>query len=138
MDEELPPLSELAIRTFPMPCDTNFEGKVFGGWIMSQMDLAGARAAHAHAGGPAVTVAVDGMVFKKPVQVGDEISIYAKVTRVGRTSMTIWIETWRRARSGDRVEKVTEANYKFVAIDESGHPRPVPPLPPTIEELMRL
>ena len=128
MDDELPPLSELAIRTYPMPHDTNFEGKVFGGWIMSQMDLAGARAAHTYACGPVVTVAVDGMVFKKPVQVGDEISIYTKITKVGRTSMTIWIETWRRARSGERVEKVTEANYKFVAIDEGGLPRPVTPL----------
>jgi acyl-CoA thioesterase YciA len=73
----------------------------------------------------------------KPVQVGDEISIYTKMTKVGRTSMTIAIETWRRARSGERVELVAEANFKFVAIDESGHPRPVPPLSPplTLENL---
>lgn len=124
--ETRPPEYEPAIRTYPMPCDTNFEGKVFGGWIMSQMDLAGARAAHTHAGGPVVTLKVDGMLFKQPVNVGDEVSIYARVVEVGTTSMKVAIETWCRARSGNRHKKVTEAFYTFVAVDEHGSPRPVP------------
>lgn len=126
---DTPPDYDLAIRTFPMPCDTNVHGNIFGGWIMSQMDLAGASAAGAHAGGRVVTVAVDSMVFKKPVQVGDEISIYTNITEVGHTSVTVWVETWRRAVDGVRHEKVTEAHYKFVAIAADGTPRPVPPLP---------
>jgi acyl-CoA thioesterase YciA len=95
---------------------------------MSQMDLAGANAAVRRARGRCVTVAVDGMVFHEPVFVGDEISLYADILRVGRTSMKIRIDAWRRSRINETTNKVTEAIFTFVAVDENRKPRPVPPL----------
>ncbi len=111
-----------------MPADTNANGDIFGGWVMSQMDQAGGIAGVERASGRVVTVAVDGMTFHRPVKVGDVLCVYTEVTSVGRTSMKIKIEAWaRRFRTNTR-EKVTDAVFTFVAIDDEGRPRPVPPL----------
>ncbi len=110
-----------------MPRDTNANGDIFGGWVLSQMDQAGGIAAHERAQGRVATVAVDGMKFIRPVKVGDVLCVYTLVDRAGRTSMTIHVEAWAR-RFHTRVrEKVTDANFTFVAIDDNGRPRPVPP-----------
>ena len=113
------------IRAIAMPADANPSGDIFGGWLMSQMDLAGANAACRRARGRCVTVAVDGMVFHEPVFIGDEVSLYCTVVRVGRTSMTIRVEAWRRSRFGDTHNKVTEAMFTYVAVDENRKPRQV-------------
>ena len=119
------PQSEPMIRAIAMPADANPSGDIFGGWLMSQMDLAGANAAGRRSHGRCVTVAVDGMVFHEPVFVGDEVSLYCTVMRVGRTSMTIRVEAWRRDRTSDAGNKVTEAMFTYVAVDEDRKPRPV-------------
>ena len=120
------PRGELSLRTFAMPADVNVNGDIFGGWVVSQMDLAGGIVAGARARGRVATVAIDAMHFIRPVQVGDVVCVYADIERVGRTSMGIHIEAWRiRNRVGAR-ERVTEARFTFVAIDENGRPRPVP------------
>lgn len=116
-----------AIRTIAMPADTNPNGDIFGGWLMSQMDLAAGNVAARRARGRAATVSVDGMSFLGPVAVGDEVSLFAHLVKVGRTSMRIEVEAWRRARSSEETFKVTEAVFTFVAIDETGRPRAVPP-----------
>jgi acyl-CoA thioesterase YciA len=117
---------EPVIRTIAMPADTNPSGDIFGGWLMAQMDLAAGNAAARRARGRCATVAVDGMVFHRPVMVGDEVSLYAEILRVGRSSLNIRVEAWRRSRDGDERFKVTQATFTFVAIDETGRPRPVP------------
>jgi acyl-CoA thioesterase YciA len=117
---------EPVIRTIAMPADTNPSGDIFGGWLMAQMDLAAGNAAARKARGRCATVAVDGMVFHRPVMVGDEVSLYAEILRVGRSSLNIRVEAWRRSRDGDERFKVTQATFTFVAIDETGRPRPVP------------
>ncbi len=120
------PQGELMIRTVAMPADTNANGDIFGGWVMSQMDLAGGIAGVDRARGRVVTVAVDGMTFIRPVKVGDVLCVYAALERVGRTSMRIKVEAWaRRFRTAER-DKVTAATFTFVAIDDEGRPRPVP------------
>ena len=120
------PRGELASRTLAMPADTNPRGDIFGGWIMSLMDAAGAMTASAHAGGPVATVSVSNITFLRPVQVGDTVCCYTDVTRIGRTSITLCVEVWvRRQGQGDRI-KVTEAEFTFVAIDGNGRPRAVP------------
>jgi len=124
-ETEIPPEGEPAIRTMAMPADVNPNGDIFGGWLMAQMDLAGGVAAYRRAQGRTATVAVDSMTFHRPVKVGDEVSIYTRVTGVGRTSMRIFIEAWRRSRDGD-LSKVTSATFVFVAIGADGRPRPVP------------
>jgi acyl-CoA thioesterase YciA len=108
-----------------MPADANAYGDIFGGWLVSLMDNAGGLTAARRAKGRAVTVAIDGMQFLEPVKVGDEVSVYAEIVRVGRTSMAIAIEAWRRPRHDDAMTKVTEAKFTFVAIDDEGRPRPV-------------
>ncbi len=108
-----------------MPADTNAYGDIFGGWLMGQMDLAAGLIASRHCHGRAATVAMDGMVFHAPVSVGDEVSIYGELKRVGRTSMTIEIEAWRRHRHEEENIKVTEAIFTFVAVDENGRPRAI-------------
>lgn len=121
------PRGRLALRTLAMPADTNVNGDIFGGWVLSQMDLAAGIAAGSRAQGRVATVAIDAMTFIRPVSVGDVLSIYAHIDRVGRSSMAILLEAWvRRNRIGKR-EKVTAATFTFVAIDERGRPRPVPP-----------
>ena len=112
-----------------MPSDTNPNGDIFGGWLMAQMDLAAGNAAMRRARGRCVTVAVEGMVFHRPVLVGDEVSLYGAVLQVGRTSMTIRVEAWRRSRIDEAEDKVTEGTFTFVAIDENRKPRLVPPAP---------
>ncbi len=114
-----------AIRVTAMPADANAYGDIFGGWIVSLIDNAAWLAAARRAKVRAVTIAIDGMVFHAPVKVGDEVSVYAEIERVGRTSMTIAVEAWRRARHLEEEIKVTDAKFTFVAVDEGGHPRPV-------------
>ncbi|HKF73077.1 MAG TPA: acyl-CoA thioesterase [Stellaceae bacterium] len=122
-----PPTVEPALRTIAMPADANANGDIFGGWVLSQMDLAGGSIAVQRARGRAATVAVTGMAFHLPVFVGDEVSCYGKVIKVGRTSITVHIESWaRRHRTGERV-KVTEGTFTYVAIGDDRKPRPVPP-----------
>ncbi len=116
-----------AVRMLAMPADTNPSGDIFGGWLMSQMDIAGGIAAAARAKGRAVTVAVEGMEFHQPVYVGDLVSCYADVVATGTTSITVKVETLARRRAGGETVKVTEGTFVFVAIDADGRPRPVPP-----------
>lgn len=120
------PNGTLTIRTLAMPADTNPAGDIFGGWVMSQMDLAGAIAAVEVAKGRVATVAVEAMSFIAPVKVGDILCVYSRVERIGNTSITIGLEAWaRRNRIDDRV-KVTEARFIYVALDDTGHKRPIP------------
>ena len=123
---ELPPEEAPAIRTIAMPADTNPAGDIFGGWLMSQMDLAAGNLAARTARGRAATIAVDGMRFHQPVKVGDEVSLFANVTKQGRTSMHIHVTAWRRSRHEEVSQKVTCATFVFVALDDDGRPRPVP------------
>jgi len=114
------------IRVIAMPADANPAGDIFGGWLMGQMDLAASSIASRRAQGRASTVAVDGMSFLSPVAVGDEVSLYATLESEGRTSMKIHVEAWRRARSGDETQKVTDATFTFVAIGPDGKSRALP------------
>jgi acyl-CoA thioesterase YciA len=124
---ELPPTLEPAIRTIAMPADTNPHGDIFGGWLLCQMDLAGATIATRHAGGRVVTIAITAMVFHRPVCVGDEVSCYASVAKTGNTSITIKIESWaRRARGTDTIPiKVTEGLFTYVRVDATGQKQAV-------------
>ncbi|WP_322896227.1 MULTISPECIES: acyl-CoA thioesterase [unclassified Yoonia] len=123
--QQQPPQGEPTIRTIAMPADTNPSGDIFGGWLMSQMDLAAGSVAALTSGGRSATIAVDAMIFHRPVKVGDEVSLYAALVRLGRTSMTIHVDAWRRLRASDKSEMVTEANFTFVALDDAGNPVPV-------------
>ena len=129
-DPTRPSEDQPLIRTIAMPADINPNGDIFGGWLMAQMDLAGGNAAMRRARGRCATVAVDGMVFHQPVFVGDEVSLYAHILRIGRTSITIRVEAWRRSRTDEAEQKVTEGRFTFVAIDDNGKPRLVPPAQP--------
>ncbi len=124
---EQPPDGSPVIRTIAMPADTNPSGDIFGGWLMAQMDLAAGNAATRRARGRCATVAVTGMTFHSPVFVGDEVSLFADLIHIGRTSMKIEIIAWRRNRDEEESHKVTDATFVFVAIDGEGRPRPVPP-----------
>ncbi len=116
-----------ALRMVAMPRDANPGGTVFGGWTLSQMDLAGGGLAAERAGGLVATVSVEAMRFLRPVAVGDEVSCYAAVTGTGDTSVSVHIETWARGRGrGKAPEKVTEGVFTYVAMDEAGRPRPLP------------
>ncbi|GJE53901.1 MULTISPECIES: acyl-CoA thioesterase [Methylobacterium] len=128
MDEavaEAEPKGELTVRTIAMPADTNANGDIFGGWVMSQMDQAGGIAGVDRAQGRVVTVAVDAMTFIRPVRVGDVLCVYTQISRVGRTSMTIAVEAWARRFRTQVREKVTAATFIFVSIDDEGRPRPI-------------
>ena len=114
-----------AIRVVAMPADANAYGDIFGGWLLALMDNGAGLTAARRAKGRAVTVAIDAMVFHAPVKVGDEVSVFTHIARVGRTSMTIEVEAFRRHRSEEELVKVTEAKFTFVAIDDSGEPRAV-------------
>jgi acyl-CoA thioesterase YciA len=122
-----PPAGEPAIRIIAMPADTNPSGDIFGGWLMAQMDLAASSIAMRRAGGRVATVAVDSMTFISPVFVGDEVSFYARLIGTGRTSVRVAVEAWRRHRHGEAGNKVTEAHFVFVAIDNDRRPTPLPP-----------
>jgi len=121
------PHGDLTVRLIAMPADTNANGDIFGGWVLSQMDQAGGIAAVERAQGRVVTIAVEAMTFIRPVKVGDVLCVYTHVDKVGRTSMKIHIEAWARRFRSHLREKVTDAVFTFVAIDENGRPRPVPP-----------
>lgn len=127
---------EIVIRTMAMPADTNANGDIFGGWLMAQMDLGGAVLARNVAGTRVVTVTVDRMTFVAPVYVGDLVTCYARLTRVGRSSLQVDVEAWvQRFRNGDEYVRVTEGLFTYVAIDENGRPRAVrhrtPPVAPS-------
>src|SRR5687767_10956919 len=125
--EALPAHKQPALRVMPMPADANQNGDIFGGWIMSQVDIAGGTLAGRTARGRVATVAVKEFVFKQPVQVGDLVSFYVNLVRVGRTSITVKVEVYAERRPADpKVVKVTEATLTYVAIDRDGRPRPVP------------
>ena len=124
---DLPDEQDLAIRVMAMPADTNASGDIFGGWLMSQVDLAGSIVARRHAQGRTVTVAVDSFQFRKPVFVGDVVSCYAKITRVGKTSLTINVKAYaERQGKSHHTHLVTEAKLTYVAVDEERKPRQIP------------
>ncbi|MTH35300.1 acyl-CoA thioesterase [Paracoccus limosus] len=125
MPQDDQPPGSPTIRTIAMPADTNPAGDIFGGWLMSQMDLAAGSVAALTARGRSATIAVEGMKFHRPVKVGDEVSLYARIVRIGRSSMQIHVEAWRRQRESDDSQRVTEATFTFVALDEYGAARPV-------------
>lgn len=126
MSDKPEPKGALTIRTLAMPADTNPAGDIFGGWVMSQMDIAGAIAAVERAKGRVVTVAVEAMTFIAPVKVGDILCVYTTIERVGRTSITVAVEAWaRRNRLDDRV-KVTDGHFVYVALGDDGLKRPIP------------
>jgi acyl-CoA thioesterase YciA len=119
------PKQEPALRAIAMPADTNPHGDIFGGWLLCQMDLAGSTVATRQAKGRVVTVAITGMVFHHPVCVGDEVSCFCTVGKIGNTSITLNIESWvRRGIGGDQI-KVTEGTFTYVAVDVTGRPHPI-------------
>src|SRR5688572_1236938 len=123
----LPTDRELVLKVIPMPADCNANGDIFGGWVMAQVDLAGSVLPARYAQGRMATVAVNEFVFKQPVRVGDILSFYSEVTRVGRTSVTVKVEVYaERFGSQGQYLKVTEALVTYVAINELGQPRPLP------------
>jgi acyl-CoA thioesterase YciA len=121
------PRGELTVRLVATPADTNANGDIFGGWVLSQMDVAGGIAAVETAQGRVVTVAIDAMHFIRPVRVGDVLCVYTEVASIGRTSMKMHVEAWARRFRKHRREKVTVATFIYVAIDDDGRPRPVVP-----------
>jgi acyl-CoA thioesterase YciA len=128
LSDTLPPGEQPVLRIVPMPADTNAHGTIFGGWVMAQVDIAGSIPAWSRAQGPVVTVAVNSFVFKEPVFVGDLVSFYARVQRVGRTSITVDVEVFaQRGRLGQaEAVKVTEAQLIYVAVDRDRKPRTLP------------
>ncbi len=126
MSDPSQPSGELTVRLIAMPKDTNANGDIFGGWVMSMMDQAGGIAGVIRAKGRVVTVKVDAMTFIRPMQVGDVLSIYALVESIGRTSMKIKLEAWATRFRTDFSEKVTDAIFTFVAVDDQGKPRAIP------------
>ncbi|MBE8715842.1 acyl-CoA thioesterase [Cellvibrio polysaccharolyticus] len=125
-DDDPRPTGELTLQTLSMPADTNPYGDIFGGWLMSQMDIAGAIHAQDIACGRVTTVAAGSMSFLRPVPVGATVSCYASVVDIGRTSIRLLIEVWIRIPHSSHVAKVTEGEFVYVAIDENGRTRPVP------------
>ena len=123
----LPTDKELVLKVIPMPADSNANGDIFGGWVMAQVDMAGAVIPARYTQGRQATVAVNQFVFKQPVRVGDILSLYSSLTRIGRTSVTVQVEVYaERIRTQGTYVKVTEASLTYVAIDEHGRPRPLP------------
>jgi acyl-CoA thioesterase YciA len=112
----------VSLRVMAMPKDANAEGNIFGGWVMSQMDMAGAMRAYSHTQTRLATVAVEGMKFHKPVNVGDEVTCYTRIARIGRTSITIHIETWVRSPRNQDPVHVTSGTFIYVALDAAGRP----------------
>ena len=126
-DNRTPPARPATIRTVPMPVDANANGDIFGGWVLAQMDIAGGVVAAERAKGRVATVAIDRMTFVRPISVGDVVSVYAEVVKVGRTSMTVKLETFvhRRDQAAATHLLVTEGTFVYVALDEQKRPRPV-------------
>ena len=125
MDEK--PRGALTVRISAMPADTNANGDIFGGWVLSRMDQAGGIAGVERARGRVVTIAVEAMTFIRPVRVGDVLSVYTEIEKIGRTSMRIHVEAWAARFKTHNREKVTVGTFTFVAIDDNGKPRPIPP-----------
>jgi len=119
------PRGKLALQTVAMPADTNANGDVFGGWLVSRMDMAAGIEGRWRAKSRVVTVAIDKLTFIKPVYTGDTVACYAEVVKVGRTSMQIQIEVWTQSLMDDMPKKVSEGNFTFVAIDDHGRPHPI-------------
>jgi acyl-CoA thioesterase YciA len=128
MTSEKPPAGEPALRAIAMPADANPNGDIFGGWLLAQMDLAGGSAAKQRAKGRVATVGLERMTFHLPVFIGDEVSCYATIQRIGRTSITILVETWVRRGDSDERIRVTQGVFTYVAIDTNRRPRTVPQL----------
>ena len=126
VQSQVQPRGELAIRSLAMPRDTNPSGDIFGGWLMSEMDIAGGITAERRAQGRVATVAVEGMSFHKPVRVGDVVCCYAHIVKVGATSITVQVEAWAIAHAAGGRVKVTEGAFTYVALDADGRKRPVP------------
>ena len=127
---KLPTDRELVLKVIPMPADCNANGDIFGGWVMAQVDLAGAVIPARYTLGRMATVAVNQFIFKQPVRVGDILSFFASVTRVGRTSVTVQVEVYaERLHTQGKYVKVTEASVTYVAIDGDGRPCPLPKVP---------
>jgi acyl-CoA thioesterase YciA len=122
---EVPPDADPAIRTIAMPADTNPHGDIFGGWLLCQMDLAGASVAVRRAGGRVVTVAITAMAFHRPVCVGDQVSCYGSVEKIGTTSITIKVESWALRGTGLTPIKVTEGLFTYVRVGPDGRPQPI-------------
>ena len=126
-ESALPQDRELVLKVIPMPADTNGNGDIFGGWVMAQVDLAGSVLPARHVRGRMATVAVNQFIFKQPVRVGDILSFFAHVERIGNTSITVQVEVFAESfGSQGTYVKVTEASLTYVAIDEKGKPRPIP------------
>jgi acyl-CoA thioesterase YciA len=121
------PCGELSLRTVAMPADTNPAGDIFGGWIMSLMDLAAGVAAGSRAKGRVATAAVSNLSFLRPVKVGDVVCVYTDIRKTGRTSVTVGVEAWVLRRNQGEREKVTSGEIVLVAVDDHGTPRPLPP-----------
>ncbi|EJJ29662.1 MULTISPECIES: acyl-CoA thioesterase [Rhizobium] len=126
MTDAAKPTGELTLRTLAMPGDANPAGDIFGGWVMAQMDLASGIRAAERARGRVVTAAVKEMAFELPVKIGDTLSIYTEVERVGRTSITLRVEAWAHRSRYNQQEKVTAGTFIMVALDEDGKPKVVP------------
>ncbi len=120
------PRGELTVRVIAMPADTNANGDIFGGWVMARMDQAGGIAGVERAQGRVVTVKVDSMTFIRPMKVGDVLCVYTSVHSIGRTSMKIDVQAWAQRFRTHMMEKVTDATFTFVAVDDDGKPRPIP------------
>ncbi|MDQ2091031.1 acyl-CoA thioesterase [Marimonas arenosa] len=125
MSDAKEPRGDLTLRTVAMPADVNVNGDIFGGWVLSQMDIAGGILAIEAATGRVATVAVNEMTFVRPVKVGDVLCVYGRVERVGNTSVAIGLEAWALRQITGVREKVTEGVFTYVAIDDDGRPRPV-------------
>ena len=126
MIEPQSPQGQLTLRTLAMPGDANAAGDIFGGWVMSQMDLAAGIRAAERAHGRVVTRAVKEMAFNLPVKIGDTINVFTEITAVGRTSITLLVEAWARRYLTGELDKVTAATFVMVALDHDGNPTPVP------------
>ncbi|MBV8924644.1 MAG: acyl-CoA thioesterase [Bradyrhizobium sp.] len=122
---ETSPQGELCIRTLAMPADTNGNGDIFGGWLLSQMDIAGGVFTSKLTKSRNVTVAIEAMNFRKPVNVGDLVSIYGRLVRIGRTSITVRLEAWVTRRKETQPILVTDGNFTYVSIDEAGRPQEI-------------
>ncbi len=122
-----PPSTEPALRAIAMPADANPHGDIFGGWLLSQMDLAGGTVATRRAKGRCVTVAITAMTFHRPVFIGDEVTCYAEIIRVGRSSITVKVESWARRGIGGEHIAVTDGTFTYVAVGDDRRPRPVAP-----------
>ena len=126
MNDSVKPRGELTLRTLAMPADANPAGDIFGGWVMAQMDLASGIRAAERARGRVVTAAVKEMAFELPVKIGDTLSVFTYIERVGRTSITLIVEAWTHRSRYAKLEKVTAGTFIMVALDENGAPKPVP------------